>query len=63
MAIEAASEFMEMYDAAVDVWQDTRAFMTDNALDKGMGNSVSHTGTAKNKCHAHEHAAFLVWHM
>lgn len=61
MAIEAAPEFLEMYDAAVDVWQDTRAFMTDNALDKGMGNSVSHSQIIV-LC-IYQQAACLVWHM
>lgn len=50
-----------MYDAAVDVWQDTRAFMTDNALDKGMGNSVSHSQIIV-LC-IYQQAACLVWHM
>jgi hypothetical protein len=40
VAIDAAPDFVEMYDAAVDVWQDTRAFMSKYNLDKGIG-SVS----------------------
>jgi hypothetical protein len=40
VAIDAAPDFVEMYDAAVDVWQDTRTFMSKYNLDKGIG-SVS----------------------
>lgn len=42
VAIDASEEFVSMYDAAVDVWQDTREFLRTHNLDKGriMGGQV-----------------------
>jgi hypothetical protein len=35
VAIEASETFVQQYDAAVDLWQDTRDFIRDNGLDRG----------------------------
>jgi hypothetical protein len=35
VAIEASEAFVAQYDAAVDLWQDTRDFLRQNSLDKG----------------------------
>ncbi len=39
VAIDASPEFVSMYDAAVDLWQDTLAFMYDKGVDK-VGDTV-----------------------
>jgi hypothetical protein len=41
VAVDCAPEFVEMYDSAVEVWQDTRQFLADNAMDKGRAGVVS----------------------
>jgi hypothetical protein len=40
VAVDCSPDFVEMYDAAVDVWQDTRLFLADNNMDKGRGGTV-----------------------
>lgn len=35
VAIDASPAFVKMYDDAVAVWQDTRAYMHNNGLDNG----------------------------
>jgi hypothetical protein len=48
VAIEASEAFVQQYDAAVDLWQDTRDFLQENSLDKGRVQDGVSAGVCAN---------------